>query len=190
MTSLRMRIINCIPPWLHRHLLRLAQRARMGWRQCHYRPSAGCAVIVQNEHGHVLLVRHSYVDPDTWMLPAGRMKRREAPLAAAQREVNEEINCELSNMSLLEFEDTEFWGRRHTTFIVGGLSRGAPEADLREIEEAAFFSLSSLPASTSKPTVARLERWRLRNSIPFPVPAFVRVDYVRERVGQQAEILT
>jgi len=135
-------------------------------------------MIVENDRGHVLLVRHSYCEPESWMLPGGRMKRSEAPVPAAQRELGEEVSCDLENARLLEYEDTEFWGKRYTTFIVGGRSSVTPSPDLREIEEAAFFPLSALPESTSEPTRVRLERWRLRNSFSFPVPAFVRLDYL------------
>jgi 8-oxo-dGTP pyrophosphatase MutT (NUDIX family) len=119
------------------------------------------------------------------MLPTGKMRPRERPVVAAQRELDEEVNCGLSDARLLEFEDVEFWGRRHTTFIVGGICGVAPEPDLREIIDAAFFPLSDLPESISDPTRARLERWRLRSSIPFAVPAFIRIDYVREQMNVQ-----
>jgi 8-oxo-dGTP pyrophosphatase MutT (NUDIX family) len=108
------------------------------------------------------------------------MKRRESPTAAAQREIEEEVNCKLVAPRLLEFEDTEYWGRRYTTFVVGAFCGMSPEPDLREINEAAFFSLTDLPEPISEPTRARLERWRQRSNVSFEVPAFVRVDYVQK----------
>jgi ADP-ribose pyrophosphatase YjhB (NUDIX family) len=176
-------ILPRLPARLHRLALRYGRSALMILRRLYYSPRQGCAVIVQNEEGHVLLVRHTYCEPETWMLPAGKMKPKEAPLKAARRELNEEIKCDLVSCALIEFEDTEFWGRRHTTFIVGGLTHVTPEPDLREISEAAFFPLSDLPRSTNLPTLARLERWQLRRSIPIPIPPFVRVEYVRQRFG-------
>ena len=121
------------------------------------------------------------------MLPSGRMKQDEAPVEAARREMQEEVKCELSESSLLEFEDTHFWGRRYTTFIVSGQSHVLPEPDLREISEAAFFSISNLPPSTSMPTRVRLERWRERQSMPIHVPAFVRLEYVQQRMNRSIQ---
>jgi hypothetical protein len=96
--------------------------------------------------------------------------------------MHEEVNCRFSSLELIEFVDTEWWGRRHTTFIVGAVCGAAPDPDLREIEEAAFFPLAQLPPSTSEPTRARLERWLARVSLPYQVPPFVRPEYVRARI--------
>lgn len=185
MISLAEAILRLLPKWVHRIALRIARCVLKLWYRVHYRPSDVCAVIVQNEEGQVLLVRHSYLAPETWMLPAGKMNRREHPLAAAEREIEEEVRCKLSAVRLLEFEDTEFWGRRHTTFIVAGTCGVTPDPDLREIDEAAFFHLSDLPASMCDPTRSRLERWRERCSIPFEVPAFVRLEYVQNQIERQ-----
>lgn len=142
-------------------------------------------MIVENEHGHILLVRHSYCEPESWMLPAGRMGRRERPTVAAGRELHEEVNCVLENARLVEFEDASYWGRRYRTYIVGGVTRVVPQADLREIEEAAFFPLFELPETVSEPTLARLERWQLRNSLALPVPAFIRHDYLKAHLATE-----
>lgn len=180
-------LLSFLPKPLHRHILRTIWRCRNIWRRVYYRPSEGCAVIIRNEAGHILLVRHTYADSNQWMLPAGQMKRDETPIGAAQREIDEEVGCKLSAVRLLEFEDKEFWGRRHTTYIVAAESNTPPEPDLREIEEAAFFPLSDLPESLNDPARARLDRLRVRDGIPFAVPPFVRVDYVKARYeGQSA----
>ena len=45
-------------------------------------------------HGHeILLVRHSYGDR-RWMLPGGRMRRGEDPVATARREMRQELGIE------------------------------------------------------------------------------------------------
>lgn len=175
------RIERILPRRLHRLALRYGFRFRVWWRRVDDRPSEGCALIVQNEVGHVLLVRHSYCEPETWMLPAGRMSRKESPLAAASRELLEEVACVLKEARVIEFEDTPYWGIRDNTFIIGGMADLLPKADLREIEEAAFFPVDELPPTASKPTLARLERWQLRNSLPFHAPAFVRLEYLATR---------
>jgi 8-oxo-dGTP pyrophosphatase MutT (NUDIX family) len=145
-------------------------------------------MIIQNQYGHVLLVRHSYVEPDTWMLPSGKMSRREQPISAAQRELREEVECTLSEGMIVEFEDTIYWGRRHTNFIIGGMSDAMPVADLREINEAAFFPLSDLPQDISLPTELRLNRWARRRALSIMAPAFVRLEYVEMRYGHSVAV--
>jgi 8-oxo-dGTP pyrophosphatase MutT (NUDIX family) len=180
MTSLSQLLVH-LPRPLHRAALRLAQRLRALRRAFTTTSVPGCAMIVNNAMGHVMLVRHSYVEPETWMLPAGKLDRGEAPLAAARRELREEVGCVLHKARILEFEDTRFWGRTSRTFIVGGFSAAVPMADGREIEEAAFFPLWNLPESVSEPTLVRLQRWELRGTFPLEVPAFIRLEYVQAR---------
>ena len=53
-------MLHLIPPPLHRLLYRLAHRARRKWL-CWFKPELhGCAVILRDGEGRVLLVRHPY----------------------------------------------------------------------------------------------------------------------------------
>lgn len=52
------------------------------------------AVVVRNDHGDILLLRHTYGEPE-WRLPGGLVERGEEVLAAAVREVAEEASCEI-----------------------------------------------------------------------------------------------
>lgn len=158
------------------------------------RPQQVCTVIVQNERGHVMLVRHSYRWPEHWMLPSGRMGRRENPVVTAGRELKEEVDCSLENGKLVELEDTAaledaLRDHRFQTYLVAGSTRFVPTPDLREIDEAAFFPLSGLPEPIDALSQLRLSRWILRNSFSIPVPAFVRPEYLlkRHRDGSLSE---
>jgi ADP-ribose pyrophosphatase YjhB (NUDIX family) len=161
----------------------------MLWRRFDRRALEGCAMIIEDRRGRVLLVRHTYLEPQTWMLPAGRMGRRERPLAAAEREIVEEVGCQSADISLLEFEDAEFWGQRHRTYIYWGTTDERPTIDFREIAEAAFFPLSELP-DLNEPTLERLRRWSYRRSFPAPVPAFVRPEYLEKQGAARPISLT
>lgn len=180
--------IALLPVRLHQWLLRVvSQFLRARRLRTNVRP-VGCAMIIHDDQDRILLVRHTYVEPDTWMLPAGHIGRSENPVAAAKREVREETHIEGQEMGMIEFEDTEYWGLEFRTFIVGGRASGAVEPDGREILAAAFFPLDALPKDSSLPTVERINRWRFRRSLPIAVPSFVRPQYVAsERFSRRRE---
>lgn len=116
---------------------------RIGWRWSR-RPMRGVRAIVLTEAGDIVLVRHSYTQG--WHLPAGGVKRGEAPDAAIRRELGEEIGLRSGDVSMVDEADNRLGRRPHalTTFVV----RKAvyrPRWTL-EIEEVAAFSLEALPA--------------------------------------------
>jgi 8-oxo-dGTP pyrophosphatase MutT (NUDIX family) len=100
-------------------------------------------VLIQGDY--VLLVRHTY-GPSHWELPGGGMHRGEEPVAAARREMNEELGLEIDN-----------WKRQGTTvvevdhhhdrveFLTAELS--APQLTLNEAElsDARWFPRRELP---------------------------------------------
>ncbi|MGN3975280.1 NUDIX domain-containing protein [Tsuneonella sp. SYSU-LHT278] len=152
-------MLRLIPPPLHRFALRLAHAIRHRWRRLAKLPLAGVSVIVTDIEGRLLLVRHSY-GPGSWALPGGGMARREEPLAAAAREIREELGCELESARVLDrFEET-ISGSPHTAWLVAGVSRDYPRPDRREVIEARFFPLHSLPEPQSELTRARIAAWR------------------------------
>lgn len=176
-------IFAIVPRPVHRVALVWAQRLILLRHHLFRRPAQICSMIVQNENGEVLLVRHSYRLQGIWTLPTARIGRRENPVATAQRELEEEVSCSLENAKLVELENaTSFsealWDERFQTFIVDGSTAVAPTPDLREIEAAAFFPLAKLPRAIDELAQTRLERWKARKSFPIPVPAFVRLEYL------------
>jgi 8-oxo-dGTP pyrophosphatase MutT (NUDIX family) len=86
-----------LPAPLHRALLPLAHRLRHAWRRWRKVPIAGVSVVITNLTGDVLLLKHSY-GPDVWSLPGGGLGRGEDPLAAARREVREELGITLARI--------------------------------------------------------------------------------------------
>lgn len=58
-------------------------------------PALRVRVVIVNELGELLLVRE-VIDPQHWSLPGGGVARRESPVAAARREVREELGLDIA----------------------------------------------------------------------------------------------
>lgn len=71
--------------------MRVAYRAQLVWWRVR-RPHVHGSYVAVWHDGRVLLIRNSYRRRDS--LPAGGLRRGEAPLAAAVRELNEEVGIE------------------------------------------------------------------------------------------------
>lgn len=152
---------NWLPAPLHRALLPLAHLIRHRWRQWRKVPIAGVSVIVTNLAGDVLLLKHSY-GPAVWSLPGGGLGRGEEPLAAARREVREELGVELARIDFVGTLEEVLSGSPHTAHIFTGVCDRQPRPDLREVTEARFFPSHSLPEPLGETTRARIAVWRGR----------------------------
>jgi len=152
---------SLLPAPLHRILLPLAHRLRHRWRLWRKTPLAGVSVIITNLGGDVLLLKHSY-GPDVWSLPGGGLGRGEDPLAAARREVREELGVELSRIEPIITLEEEISGSPHTAHIFAGVCDRQPQPDRREVIVARFFPSHSLPEPLGNHTRARIAAWRAR----------------------------
>ncbi len=109
----------------------------------------GAKVVVLGPDRHVLLIRHSYVQSETWMLPGGGVRRGEDAVAAATREVREETGIMVSALRLHgRFLETSRGARNHISIFIGH-GDGEPRCDGREIVAAAWHQLDALPAVAS-----------------------------------------
>lgn len=144
---------------MHRIILRTAHALRLRWWRASNRTVRGCNVIAVSASGHVLLVRHSYHAPETWMLPGGGLAPNESPLGAAARELAEETGCILLSPMHLGTITLDRTGWTNLIELVAGETRGEPRPDGREIAEACFFDPHALPAQTSGPTCTMIGRW-------------------------------
>lgn len=122
----------------------------------------GVRVIVENEEGSVLLVRHSYLPG--WYLPGGGVDTGESLDEAASREVLEEAGIAASEQPVLLnfYLNLEATGRDHVGLFHLKVWTEAenylqPNA---EIVEAGFFSLDALPEELSSATARRLAEHR------------------------------
>lgn len=152
--------MSLIPPPLHRAGLRVAHRLRHHFRRVTRVPLAGVSVIATDAAGCVLLVRHSYGRP-VWMLPGGGLKRGEAPEAAAERELREELGCGLTEIARIATLEETISGAPHTAYVLGARIAGELRPDRREVMDARFFAFDALPDDLGPLTRRRLEAWRV-----------------------------
>lgn len=150
-----------LPAPLHRALLPLAHALRHRWRLWRKTPIAGVSVIVTNLAGDVLLLKHSY-GQQVWSLPGGGLGRGEDPLAAARREVREELGVDLARLEPVGTLEEVLSGSPHTAHIFTGVCDRQPRPDRREVTEARFFPSHSLPEPLGETTRRRIAVWRGR----------------------------
>ncbi len=153
--------LSWLPAPIHRALLPIAFRVRHRWRLLRGTRLRGCAVIITNPAGEVLLLRHSY-GPDVWALPGGGIDAGETPEAAAIREVSEELGLTLDTVVALDMVEEEISRSPHTAYVFTSLVDQPPRPDGREIIEARFFSPDALPQPLGRITAARIAIWRNR----------------------------
>ncbi len=153
-----------MPAWFpsswHRALLRLAHRVRVAWWRWRRVPVPGCMVVARNAQGHVLLVRHSYHHSHAWMLPGGGLARGESPVATAARELAEETGCTLHDAVHFADHLRDRGGWLNQIALVAGTALGSPRADGRELLDAAFFPITTLPETASPATREMIALWQ------------------------------
>lgn len=140
-----------------RRLLNLVHHSkRFVWRALRLR-TRGVRVMLFNESGEILLIRHTYGRSDLFLFPGGGMPPWETPERAARREVKEEVGCALTDLVLVSTHYTEAEGKRDTVYLFKAASADEPVADGVEVEEARFFPLDDLPRTISPATLRRIE---------------------------------
>ncbi len=116
----------------------------------------GVRVLVRNERGEVLLVRHTY--SPGWLLPGGGVERGENTQEAAAREVLEETGVTMDHplrLAGIYNNDAIFYGD-YVLLYLGETSEPVSQNGSLEIAEARFFAPSQLPEDMTKGTQRRL----------------------------------
>jgi ADP-ribose pyrophosphatase YjhB (NUDIX family) len=157
-------VLSRLPPPLHRALLRIAQPVRLRIWGLLRREVRGCNVLAFDGEGRLMMVRHSYHEPDRWLLPGGGLARGEDPAETGARELAEETGCVLGGAVWIGSDlRTMRGGWINRIELVTGLSAGTPRPDGREIAEAGWFALDALPPTTGAivhGALAQWNRWR------------------------------
>ena len=86
------------PDWMRQVFLRVLNPSFM----------VGAMALIQDEHGRILLLEHTYRREVPWGLPGGWLKYAESPERGLAREVHEETGLDVSVDELLA---ADFWGR-------------------------------------------------------------------------------
>jgi len=172
-------MLYLIPAPAHRVVLRLAHGVRRRWWFVLRPRLTGCRVLAFDSEGRVLLVRHSY-GSGKWMPPGGGLQRGEDPLAAAQRELLEEVGCTLQWAAHIELAEELLNGAGNSVHVIVGDTLDPAVADGREIIEARFFASHELPDPMPRMFCERLPEWitaataarrQLALADPSPPPA-------------------
>ena len=143
---------------LHRLGYRLAFRAlQVIWFVT--RPRKLGVKCVLTDRGRVLLVRHTY-GSRAWDLPGGGVRRRESPLRAAHREMEEELGVDAAQWRPLGEIRGSVNHRRDTIHCFEAELR-APGLTLAqgELDAAGWFERTELPADLAPyvaPILARI----------------------------------
>ena len=85
------------PGWMRHIFLRILNPSFM----------VGAMALIQDEHGQILVIEHTYRREIPWGLPGGWLKRAESPERGLVREVFEETGFQVRVDALLA---ADFWG--------------------------------------------------------------------------------
>lgn len=131
----------------------LAPAHRLWWRV--RKPSTfGVKVLLRDNAGRFLVVRHSYTDPTRWGLPGGGYRPdRETPAEAGAREIAEELGLVLNpaNLTVLNTVTTTLEAKRDTLTILAATAPTTTVTASPELAETRWISdisdLSDAPIS-------------------------------------------
>ena len=120
----------------------------------------GAMCVVERADGALLLIRQSYRRRTAWGFPGGLLKRNEAPVDAARREVGEEIgiDVELDPVPKVVIEPRH---RRVDVIYTARADDGVDPAPCSpEVVEVRWFARQDLPELTLEATTALIELGR------------------------------
>lgn len=152
-------MLRLMPAGLHRRAYRTAHALRKLWWRLTKPELEGVAVIATDLNDQLLLIRMSY-GSGGWNLPTGGIGRGEEPDAAARRELREETGCEAGKLTPLGMQEDALHGATNRVHVFATRVSGRPQADGREVIEARFFPMHSLPEPLTHTTRRRLELYR------------------------------
>ena len=102
----------------------------------------GVTGIIFNDKGEVLLVKHTYRQPD-WSLPGGYIKAKEHPTEGLEREIEEESGLIVSMDEELKIRTDRETSRLDICYV--GTYIGGEFKPSSEVSEYGFYSFDNLP---------------------------------------------
>ena len=136
---------------------KLAQSLILRWGLLRRAMTFGVRVLVEDDAGRILLVRHTYVPG--WHFPGGAVDAGESAEAASVRELREETGVVLRERPALVglYRNTAAAGRDHVALFRARVSDAKVlRAADAEIAEIGWFARDALPPATTRSTKARL----------------------------------
>lgn len=104
----------------------------------------GVVGLIENGHGELLLLHHTYRREYPWGLPTGFLEHREQPSKALAREILEETGFSVELSSLWRvYADAD---RPLLNVVFRGVYLGGDFKPSVEVREARFFASNALPA--------------------------------------------
>lgn len=137
-------------------VIQLAYRAQKRLWKLLRPQTRGVKVMLFNDAGQILLVRNSYGASHLFVLPGGGVRPWEQPVAAAEREIREELGCAVEALRPVSIHFTAVEGKRDTVHLFEAKLAGSPQPDGIEVVEACFFPPDALPRTVSPATARRL----------------------------------
>lgn len=157
------RAVGRLPLAARRPALRAGYVLLRGWWMVRRPHTRGVKVVVRRGD-EVLLVRHTYGRRAEWDLPGGFVGDGEEPVAAARRELGEELGLDAGELTLLGTMLVRFDGKRDTVHgFACDSDHAALTLDEAEIAHADWFDRAELPEPTSAYTRRMVARayWEL-----------------------------
>lgn len=133
------------------------------------KPIIGVGVIVRKDD-MILLGKRTYDEgPDTWCFPGGHLDFNEKAIDSAIREVKEETNLSVNNISFLTYTDDFFYETKQhfvTLVFVADYDGGRlVNKEKENFESWKWFSWTDLPSSLALP---------LKNVLDQKINPFIR----------------
>ena len=139
-------------------LFQLVSAARRGYWFILRPVTIGVKVIPFSTDGQILLVKNRY--DKYWNLPGGGVKRGEALLDCARREMREEVGVEIGELKILGvYSNFREYKSDHIVLLCADIADQRPTNGL-EIDQFEFFDFKALPTDISPATKRRLEEYQ------------------------------
>ena len=97
--------------------------------------------IITNDEQEVLILDHYFRLAYSWGLPGGFLEMSEPPEKGIRREIREETDLELEDVSLMRVRNTG----RHIEIVFRAKGIGEAKVSSNEIREVGWFDMDSLP---------------------------------------------